>query len=294
MTTATEKIDPFDTADFAPEKQTLPWLQVLHNEDPDKAGFFLTSDNVETSGIRILSNWRTHKARFKSGETNRATGKFEANTSEGVIFNQARMLVLRPGELSMYTKRLGNNPESYLGRFDYATYQEQKSGLVLKTKYLIYLLSEDNQLLHESPLQFNVKGCFGATFSEHLKAFQSELQRCYGKQRGDKFLINGVFAVSTASELRGQAPDTAFVTVVDSHGVPAKDNWKQEYFVGYDEVLREKLLQEYESFASFNTKNLPQEETEQTFTDPVTGEILPHPGVSVPVASPVEDSEIPY
>lgn len=294
MVASTDTPDLFDTADFAPEKQTLPWFQVLHNEDPDKAGFFLTSDNVETSGIRIPSNWRTHKARFKSGETNRATGKFEANTSEGVIFNQARMLVLRSGELAMYSKRIGSTPESYLGRFDYATYQEQKSGLVLKTKYLIYLLSENNQLLHESPLQFNTKGVFSATFSEHLKAFHSELQKCYGKQRGDKFLINGVFAVSTTSELRGQAPDTAFVTTVNSHDVPTKDNWKQDYFVGYDPVMREKLLQEHESFSNFDAKNLPQEEIEQTFTDPVTGEILPHPGVSVPVASPVEDSEIPY
>ena len=185
MVTSTETPDVFDTADFAPEKQTLPWLQVLHNEDPDKAGFFLTSDNVEASSIKIPDNWRTHKARFKSGETNRATGKFEANTSEGVIFTQARMLILRSGELAMYTKRIGSTPESYLGRFDYATYQEQKSGLTLKTKYLIYLLSDDNKLLHESPLQFTAKGVFGATFSEHLKAFQSELQKCYGKQRGD-------------------------------------------------------------------------------------------------------------
>lgn len=294
MTTATEKIDPFDTADFAPEKQTLPWLQVLHNEDPDKAGFFLTSDNVETSGIRIPSNWRTHKARFKSGETNRATGKFEANTSDGVIFTQARMLILRAGELAMYTKRSGNTSESYLGRFDYATYQEQKSGLVLKTKHLVYLLSDDNKLLHESPLQFNVKGVFGATFSEHLKAFQSELQKCYGKQRGDKFLINGVFVVSTASELRGSPPDTAWVTVAESHDVPTKDDWKQKYFVGYDEVLREKLLQDYESFAEFDTKNLPQENVGATFTDPVTGEILPQPGVSFPPALSADDSEIPY
>lgn len=111
MVTSTEKIDIFDTADFAPEKQTLPWLQVLHNEDPDKAGFFLTSDNIETSSIKIPGDWRTHKARFKSGETNRATGRFEANTSEGVIFNQARMLVLRSGELAMYTKRIGSTPE---------------------------------------------------------------------------------------------------------------------------------------------------------------------------------------
>ena len=293
MVTFTDKTDLFDTADFAPERQTLPWLQVLHNEDPDKAGFFLTSDNIETASIKITSNWRTHKAKFKSGETNRATGKFEANTSEGVIFNQARMLVLRSGELAMYTKRSGNTSESYLGRFDYATYQEQKSGLVLKTKYLIYLLSEDNQLLHESPLQFTANGVFGATFSEHLKAFQSELQKCYGKRRGDKFLINGVFVVNTASELRGSPPDTAWVTVAESHDVPIKDNWKSEYFLGYDEVLREKLLQEYESFASFDTKNLPQEEIEQTFTDPVTGEILAASGISIPTTLSADD-DIPY
>lgn len=272
MTTTTTLTDPFDTPDFAPERVSLPWLQVLHNEDPEKAGLFITLDNAETADIQVPFSWRKFKARFKSGEADRATGKFIPATAEGYLFDEARMIVLRSGALSMFTKRSANGTESYLGRYDYQVYQEQRSDLVLKTKHLIYLLSDNNQLLHESPMQFTTRGVFGATFAEHLKEFQSELQKAYGKKRGQKFLINGVLTIRTASEMRGNPPDTAWVTIVDSHVTPTKDNWLQDCFVGYNDSLREKLLADYEAFANFDAKGRPEEE--KPAVDPETGEIL--------------------
>lgn len=254
QSTTDNNLDLFDSADFSPEKIVLPWLQVLHNEDPEKAGFFLTVENAEASDIIIPQDWQPHKVRFKSGDVDRATGKFTPSSAEGYLFSSARMLIVRQGVLSMYSKRSGNNSETCLGRYDYQTYQAQKSNIILKTKYLIYLLLGNNKLLHQSPLQFTTKGVFGATFAEHLKAFQTELQKSYGKQRGEKFLINGVFAVKIASELRGTPPDTAWCSVVESHQIPTKDNWR-ELFVGYDEAMREKLLADYEAFTDFDRKS---------------------------------------
>lgn len=291
MTTTTTLTDPFDTPDFAPERVSLPWLQVLHNEDPEKAGLFITLDNAEAADIQMPSSWRKFKARFKSGEVDRATGKFSPSTAEGYLFTDARLIVLRSGALSMFSKRSANGSESYLGRYDYQVYQEQRNNLILKTKHLIYLLSEDNQLLHESPLQFTTRGVFGATFAEHLKAFYSELQKAYGKQRGEKFLINGVFTFHTTSEMRGTPPDTAWVTVVDSHLIPTKDNWRQDCFVGYDDSLREKLLTDYEAFADFDVKGQPEEE--KTTINPETGEILNPHLLEFAVPEPSDD-DVPW
>lgn len=279
-------IDPFDNAEFAPERVTLPWLQVLHSEDPEKSGFFITLENCGQAEITIPDSWQLFKARFKSGETDRTTGKFIPGTAEGYLFSSAKMLVIRQGELAMFSKRSGNNSETYLGKYDYPTYQSQKNNLVLKTRYLIYLLGDLGELLHQSPIQFTAKGVFGATFSEHLRAFQSELQKAYGKQRGEKFLINGVFAAKTASELRGTPPDTAWVTVVESHQTPTKENWK-DLFVGYDESIREKLLGDYEAFSNFDSKNQPAEESNTTssVTDEIADDHLPLPS---------EESEVPW
>ncbi len=63
--------DRFDGDDFAPQRPRLPWLQVLHSEDPGKSGFFITLENCEASAISIPDNWQPFKARFKSGEVDR-------------------------------------------------------------------------------------------------------------------------------------------------------------------------------------------------------------------------------
>jgi hypothetical protein len=259
--TATDKnTDLFNSDEFLPEKQIIPWLQVLNAEDPERAGFFISIENCKSADIIIPESWKPFKARFKSGETDRTTGRFIPNTTDGYLFTDARFLVVRQGTLSMFSKRTASAPEAYIGTFDYKVYREQKDSLILKTKHLVYLLSDDNQLLHQSPIQFTGKGVFGATFSEHLRAFQSELQKSYGKQRGAKFLINGVFCCKTASELRGESPNTAWVSVIESHLVPTKETWK-DLFVGYDDALREKLLSDYEAFSDFDKKSSSQEKT---------------------------------
>lgn len=292
MTTTTTDLDLFDSADFAPERTTLPWLQILHNEDPGMAGLFITKENIEAADIGIPSTWRQFKARFKSGEVDKSTGKFISATAEGYLFNRARMIILRSGSLSMFSKRSGNNPENYLGNFDYEVYQRQKHNLVLKTKYLIYLLSDNNQLLHQSPIQFTTRGCFGATFGEHLKAFQTELQKVYGKPRGQKFLACGVFDFTVAPELRGTPPDTAWASIVESHSAPTKDNWREQYFVGYDDELREKLLADYEIYSDFDKRHQAEAERE-TIVDPSTGEVLNHPMASE-VPEPDSDGVVPW
>ena len=268
-------VDPFDSADFAPERVILPWLQVLHNEDPEKAGFFIAAENAAQAEITIPGTWKMHQVRFKSGTTDRATGRFIPAYAEGFLFDSARMLIVRQGELSMSSKRSANSSETYIGRYDNKIYQAEKGNLVLKTRYLIYLLGDNNELLHQSPLQFTGKGVFGATFSQHLRDFQSELQKAYGKQRGLKFLIYGVFAVKTTSELRGEAPNTAYVTVTSDHLVPTKDNWTN-LFVGYDAPLREKILADYEAFGNFDLKNQPAPAEDKTTVESTTSETINH------------------
>lgn len=253
QSTTDRNLDPFDTPEFAPEKVTLPWLQVLNAEDPERSGLFLTLENCKNADIIVPDSWKPFRARFKSGELDRVTGKFVPNSTDGYIFTDARFLVIRQGALSMFAKRTANTSETYIGDFDYKIYREQKNNLILKIKYLVYLLSSDNQLLHQSPIQFTGRGVFGATFSENLRAFHKELQAAYGKQRGQRFLINGVLAIKTASELRGVSPDTTWVTAVESHLVPTRENWRQ-LFVGYDDAMREKLLADYEHFSDFDTK----------------------------------------
>lgn len=275
QSTTDKNLDPFDSPEFAPEKVILPWLQVLNAEDPERAGLFLTLENCKVADIIVPDSWKPFRARFKSGEIERATGKFIPNSTDGYLFTDARVLVIRQGELSMFAKRTANTPETYIGDFDYKIYREQKDNLILKLKYLIYLLSSNNQLLHQTPIKFTGRGVFGATFSEHLRAFHKELQAAYGKQRGSRFLINGVFAIKTASELRGVSPDTTWVTTVESHLVPTRESWR-ELFVGFDAAMREKLLADFEAFADFDRKG--QKTQDPLAGDPEIGSEMPDGG----------------
>lgn len=46
-TTNTEQIDEFASPEYASDVQSLPYMQVLNDSDPNRSGFFISAENAE-------------------------------------------------------------------------------------------------------------------------------------------------------------------------------------------------------------------------------------------------------
>lgn len=232
--------DEFDSTLFEAGRESQAYLQMLNHQDPNQSGFFITLDNMEAVGFQPNEEWSHHRETFQSGET-----------AEGYRSLTARFLILRKSKLLMFDRDSGK----FLGVFQKARYD--RNNMVLKTRYLVYLLSKNKQLLHHSPLLFTAKGSFNGSFGEVVRKFQSEMSKAYGmdtgarKPRGDRFMALSTLAVRVQPELKGDKKKS-WACSVESYGIPTAENWKS-YFVGYTEVLKEKLLAEFEEWATFGT-----------------------------------------
>ncbi|MEO0537945.1 MAG: DUF5895 domain-containing protein [Cyanobacteria bacterium P01_A01_bin.123] len=55
---------------------------------------------------------------------------------------------------------------------------------MLKQRYLVYLVTKDKQLMHESPLRLITKGSFCGSFGTMVRNFHSEMSKAYSAEIG--------------------------------------------------------------------------------------------------------------
>ena len=234
------KRDEFDSQQFEGGRESIPYIQMLNHQDSNHSGFFITSENIESVGFVPNEEWSLHTETFQSGET-----------AEGYRSLTARLLILRKSKLLMFDRDSGK----FLSMFQRSRYD--RNTVVLKTRYLVYLLSKSKQLLHRSPLLLTAKGSFNGCFGEVVRKFQSEMSKAYGiatgakKPRGDCFMALSVLAVQVKPELKGKKKKS-WACSITNYGSPTVDNWKS-YFVGYDESLKEKILADFEQWQGFGS-----------------------------------------
>ena len=230
--------DEFDSAAFEEQRESLPYLQMLNHQDPTQSGFFITLENAETAHFTPTEEWTEHLAVFQNGQT-----------VEGYRTLTARFLILRKSKLLMFDRESGE----FIG--DYQKSRYDRATMVLKTRYLTFLVDKDKRLLHQSPLLFTTKGSFCGSFGETLQQFHSEMSKAYGaathakKPRGDRFMALSVLAVRVTPVLKGDRKKS-WVCSVESHGIPTIENW-QQFFIGYQPDLKDRILAEFEDWAEF-------------------------------------------
>lgn len=225
-------VNEFSGDEYASEYTPLPYLQLLNDQDPERSGFFISAENVEAAKFQAADEWQPYEARFKTGAT--VVG-FRSLT--------ARLVVLRRSPLLMFNR----HNDELVGAFDRKQYN--KDEMILKARYLIYLVSKQKQLLHKTPLQFTTKGSVCGSFGEHYNAFREEMSRAFGKPRGDRFFALSVFAVALQPELKGKK-EKSWVCSITRHGIPTADNWTG-FFLGGNSTIKTKLLAEFEAHADF-------------------------------------------
>jgi Family of unknown function (DUF5895) len=233
-----QKVDEFDSPVFEGSDESLPYLQMLNHQDPGKAGFFITTENAEAVKFRPGAAWETHTTTFQSGET--ATGYRSLSL---------RMVVLRRSALMMFDRDSGD----YIDLYRKTAYD--RATMVLKTRYLVYLVDESNQLLHEQPLLFTTKGAMCGDFGDVYQRFRREMSRAFGqargthKPRGDKFLALSVLQMTVRPELKGREKKS-WVCSIAAVNRPTPETW-MAVFVGYDEATKLKVYGAFEDWVDF-------------------------------------------
>ncbi len=226
--------DVFDSPAFSPTPSSPPWFQVLNHQDPQKAGFFLSTGNAQLAEFVPDTNWRPYNAQFASGES-----------VAGFLCHSAQFLILQRSPLKMYDRS-----GEYLGLFERQHYNQFKEQIYLRSRYYLFVVNQDRKLCHTHPLTLTTKGVFGASFGTHLNQFWAEMDQAYGKPRNHRFHALCLFSPRINLELKGEV-EKIWVTTVCSHTVPTPDTWR-DLFVGFHPQVRDVVLKAYDTLAQFS------------------------------------------
>lgn len=238
--TAAGQHDEFDSAAYESQRQSLPYLQMLNAQDPNQSGFFITVPNAEAVNFTPTPDWLPHTATFQNG-----------SSAEGYRSLVARFLILHRSPLLMFERESGE----FLGPYRKALYE--RSSMMLKTRYLVFLVSQDKRLLHTSPLLLTAKGAFCGSFGEAVEQFRQAMSKAYSaateakQPRGERFMALSILVVRVQPELKGQAKKSWVCSVADC-GVLTVENWKS-FFIGYRAQLKEQILTQFDEWAGFGS-----------------------------------------
>jgi hypothetical protein len=137
----------------------------------------------------------------------------------------------------------------------YRKTQYERSSMILKRRYLVFLISQDKRLLHSSPLLLTAKGAFCGSFGQTVEQFYQNMSKAYSaatgakQPRGERFMALAILAVRLQPQLKGQAKQS-WVCAVAEYGVPSVENW-QAFFIGYRTELKQQVLVQYDEWVGF-------------------------------------------
>lgn len=251
---------------YQSDQQSLPYLQFLNDQDPGCSGLFITTENMEASGFIPDATWTQHQAKFKNA------------TVEGYRTLTPRLAIVRQTGLLMYDRAT----RDYLGQYQKDEYN--RATHVLKTRYLVFVLGEDNKPLHASPMMMTTKGSVCGSFGQNLKAFRDAVNALTKKRMGYRFHALWAFCSVLRPELKGSGSDTSWVTSIDSVDLPNPENYAC-LFLGSDEdtkLLIENAFDEYEDFGQLSqtapagetAPATPVEPTEPIPMDEMLGDVV--------------------
>jgi hypothetical protein len=122
----------------------------------------------------------------------------------------------------------------------------------VRTKYLVYVLTQDNKRAHKIPMVLTLKGLNGTDVSDKVKLYEKEMSKCLSKALdsevplafNEKFYATTVFTPVLANEMRGA--NNVEICAIESFDIP-------EYGT------------QDEAISSLNRFSIPDEDRESTW-----------------------------
>ena len=228
----------FQSKEFISGYQNLVTIQPLNKSKT--RGWFVRNSDLDTCG------WSATESQFAKGSVlwnYKQTFGMAPNTSveEGLNFTEPRLQILLRSPL-MVEETMGMRQT--IGTFDNPDVKElwdadklaadlanskgdmYKRKYSVRTKYLVYILTEDNARAHKIPMVLTLKGLNGTDVSSKVKLYEKEMSKCLSKALdseiplafNEKFYATTVFAPVLANEMRGA--NNVEICAIESFDIP--------------------------------------------------------------------------
>ncbi|MEC4813869.1 MAG: DUF5895 domain-containing protein [Scytonema sp. PMC 1069.18] len=240
----------------APASQVIPWCQMINprygTNGLQPHGLAIKLDNALAVGFQPDDNWEQVEHEFSSG------------IETVFISTTPRLVIVRRGPLSVKDRETGVKLGTLKDNYD--AFLADKLKFKTFTRYLIYLVGEDKQFLHETPLQLTLNGAAGASFSKTYCEYQqgrpaggfvTELEKAYAGYRkqpltpkGPLFHAHGIFCPIINCEERGIEPNTVLVASTVDFKHPTVATLTQ-YLIASDSAESEIICKTYEEYKDF-------------------------------------------
>jgi len=253
---ASAKFDFEDEKFNAPPSQVIPWCQMINprygNDGIQPHGLAIKLDNAHAVGFEPDDNWQQVEHIFSSGV-------------ETVYINRTpRLVIVRRGPLSVKDRETGLKLGTLKENYD--SFLADKLKFKTFTRYLIFVVGENQKFLHELPLQLTLNGAAGASFSKAycdyqqgrpISGFVVELEKAYALYRkqavtpkGPLFHAHGVFCPIIDSEERGVDQNTVLVASTVDYKHPTGGTLT-DYLIASDSVESGIIAKTFEEHKEF-------------------------------------------
>jgi len=228
----------FASKEFVSGYQNLVTIQPLNKSKT--RGWFIRTSDLETCG------WTASESDFEKGSViwdyKQNFGMQPNQTVEtGLNFTAPRVQILLRSPLMVEET---SGMRRIIGTFENDAvkanwdHDKEKADLAnskgemykreytVRTKYLIYLLTQDNQRAHKNPVVLTIKGLNGTDLSEKTKLFEKEMAKCLSKALdtempytfNEKFHATTVFCPVLVNDMRGA--NNVEICAVESFDIP--------------------------------------------------------------------------
>ena len=259
-----ESFKMFQSKEFVSGYQNLVTIQPLNKSKT--RGWFVRKSDLDTCG------WTATEDQFAKSSViwnYKQTFGMAPNTSieEGLNFIEPRLQVLLRSPLMVEET---SGMRQVIGSFDNPNVKElfeadkiasdlanskgemYKRKYSVRTKYLVYVLTQDNKRAHKIPMVLTLKGLNGTDVSEKIRLYEKEMSKCLSKALdsevplafNEKFYATTVFCPVLANEMRGA--NNVEICAIESFDIP--DYSSQE-----------------DAVESLNRLSIPDEDRESTW-----------------------------
>ena len=228
----------FQSKEFVSGYQNLVTIQPLNKSKT--RGWFVRKSDLDTCG------WYATEDQFTKGSViwdYKQTFGMAPNTSveEGLNFTAPRLQLLLRSPL-MVEETIGMRQT--IGTFDQPAVKEvweadkmaadlanskgemYKRKYSVRTKYLVYVLTEENKRAHKIPMVLTLKGLNGTDIADKIKLYEKEMSKCLSKALdseiplafNEKFFATTVFSPVLANEMRGT--NNVEICAIESFDIP--------------------------------------------------------------------------
>ena len=259
-----ESFKMFQSKEFVSGYQNLVTIQPLNKSKT--RGWFVRKSDLDTCG------WTATEDQFAKSSViwnYKQTFGMAPNTSieEGLNFVEPRLQVLLRSPLMVEET---SGMRQVIGSFDNPNVKElfeadkiasdlanskgemYKRRYSVRTKYLVYVLTQNNKRAHKIPMVLTLKGLNGTDVSEKIRLYEKEMSKCLSKALdsevplafNEKFYATTVFCPVLANEMRGA--NNVEICAIESFDIP--DYSSQE-----------------DAIESLNRLSIPDEDRESTW-----------------------------